>query len=244
MTDTPALWIQIGTSLRNARQAQGYTRLQVAQMLYIREQYLHALEEGTLTALLPAVYVRGYVQRYAALLEMDGDYLLKPVSHTTAHLQSRPATPTRAGVTFTLRYPRTFLWTFASVLMVMAVITYSWWHRPHVVPLAPVPEALMAHTQRILAQGQAFACYARNPHSLYPFCIDRAAQHLLMVHRPSTARRACLYTLSCQLHTDALELAQWSYAIHTDTMPATPHSDAARTLLQPEPMLFKDVPHD
>ncbi len=64
--------LDIGAYLRQAREAKGLTIEAAAQAVMIRSQYIRGIEEGDVSLLPPPVYVRGFIEKYANLLGLDG----------------------------------------------------------------------------------------------------------------------------------------------------------------------------
>lgn len=65
--------IQIGSYLQEARQEQGLSIEQIASKTMIQGRLLRAIESGDLDALPEAIYVRGFIKRYAEFLGLDGN---------------------------------------------------------------------------------------------------------------------------------------------------------------------------
>src|ERR671930_226343 len=63
--------LTVGEQLRGAREAQGLTVYQVAEITKIRTDHVRALEEGKYDVFAAPVYVRGFVRTYATLLKLD-----------------------------------------------------------------------------------------------------------------------------------------------------------------------------
>jgi cytoskeleton protein RodZ len=66
----------VSEQLRAAREAQGLTIYQVADVTKIRTDHLRALEEGRYQAFAAPVYVRGFVRTYARVLRLDPEATL------------------------------------------------------------------------------------------------------------------------------------------------------------------------
>ena len=60
----------VATQLRQAREAQGLTIHQVAEVTKIRTDHIEALEAGNFNAFSAQVYIRGFVRTYARLLKL------------------------------------------------------------------------------------------------------------------------------------------------------------------------------
>jgi cytoskeleton protein RodZ len=69
----------IGQILSDARQEQNLTIKEVANKIYVRQQYLIALEAGNLGDLPGRVYILGFIRNYARLLSLDGEELVRQV---------------------------------------------------------------------------------------------------------------------------------------------------------------------
>jgi cytoskeletal protein RodZ len=66
----------VAEQLRAAREAQGLSVHEVADMTKIRTDHIRALEEGTYDTFAAPVYVRGFVRTYAAILRLDVSQIL------------------------------------------------------------------------------------------------------------------------------------------------------------------------
>lgn len=67
---------ELGTILRETRQARGVTIDDVAQVTRIRPRYLEALEEERYDVLPTPVHVRGFLRNYAQYLSLDPEPLI------------------------------------------------------------------------------------------------------------------------------------------------------------------------
>jgi cytoskeleton protein RodZ len=65
--------IDLGSELRQAREAQGISLSEAAQVTRIKERYLQALETNDWAALPTPVQARGFLRNYAIYLGLDGD---------------------------------------------------------------------------------------------------------------------------------------------------------------------------
>jgi cytoskeleton protein RodZ len=63
--------VKVAEQLRTAREAQGLTIQQVAEITKIRTDHLRALEDGNYATFAAPVYIRGFVRNYARLLKLD-----------------------------------------------------------------------------------------------------------------------------------------------------------------------------
>ena len=67
---------ELGTLLREAREARGVTLAEAQEATKINSRYLEALEEGQYDVLPSEVHVRGYLRNYARYLRLDPKPLL------------------------------------------------------------------------------------------------------------------------------------------------------------------------
>jgi cytoskeleton protein RodZ len=107
MQESSSPYAEIGARLREARKGMHLTSPQAAQALHIRSIYLEALEEGRFEALPGHAYAKGYLQSYAAFLQLDKDEILRQFEQVEAALKkgfyipqsiSREKKPTNAMV--------------------------------------------------------------------------------------------------------------------------------------------------
>lgn len=61
----------VADELRAAREAQGYTVHQVAEITKIRTDHIRALDAGNYDVFVAPVYVRGFVRAYGMVLKLD-----------------------------------------------------------------------------------------------------------------------------------------------------------------------------
>lgn len=61
----------VAEQLRGAREAQGLTIHQVAELTKIKTEHLRCLESGDYDVFSAPVYIRGFVRTYASLLRLD-----------------------------------------------------------------------------------------------------------------------------------------------------------------------------
>ena len=69
--------IQIGAYLQDVRQEQGLSIEQIATKTMIQARLLRAIEAGNLDSLPEAIYVRGFIKRYAEFLGLNGNDVSK-----------------------------------------------------------------------------------------------------------------------------------------------------------------------
>ena len=68
--------LTVAEQLRTAREAQGLTVYQVAEITKIKTDHVRALEEGNYEAFSAPVYIRGFVRTYANLVKLDVPVLM------------------------------------------------------------------------------------------------------------------------------------------------------------------------
>jgi len=92
----------VAEQLRQAREAQGLTVYQVAEITKIRTDHIRALDTGDYDMFSAPVYIRGFVRTYATLLKLDVQKVLADLavelSHSEKHHEPPPLTPPNRGV--------------------------------------------------------------------------------------------------------------------------------------------------
>ena len=81
---------ELGTILRETREARGQTVDEVAQVTRIRPRYLDALEEGRYDVLPTPVHVRGFLRNYAIHLGLEPDPLIARYNASRRAIQDIP----------------------------------------------------------------------------------------------------------------------------------------------------------
>jgi cytoskeleton protein RodZ len=74
----------IGQQLRQARQDQNLSLLQISQATHIRQHYLEAMEAGDFAHLPSKAQARGFLRAYASYLSLDANSLLAELSGESA----------------------------------------------------------------------------------------------------------------------------------------------------------------
>jgi len=82
---------ELGTLLREAREARGVTLAEAQEATKINSRYLEGLEEGQYDVLPSEVHVRGYLRNYARYLQLDPKPLLD--RYELNRENRRPASP-------------------------------------------------------------------------------------------------------------------------------------------------------
>jgi len=84
--------LEIGRTLRRAREKRGLSLQQVEEATKIRSRYLRDLENENFDV-LPAVYVLGSLKTYAEHLGLDGTAITRELKHRQASLQEQDEAP-------------------------------------------------------------------------------------------------------------------------------------------------------
>lgn len=66
----------LGDILKKRREERRLSLKEVENATSVRMSYLQAIEEGQLGKLISPIYAQGFIKKYAAFLEMDGDKLI------------------------------------------------------------------------------------------------------------------------------------------------------------------------
>jgi cytoskeleton protein RodZ len=70
-----------GARLRAAREANGFTQLEVAQQLRLNPEVIARLEEDNYDPNMPLVFVKGYLRSYAGLIGLDPEQIIAEFGH-------------------------------------------------------------------------------------------------------------------------------------------------------------------
>lgn len=82
---------EIGSQLKQAREAKGLSLAQAEEETKIRRKYLAALEQGLVDELPGEVYLKGFLRSYANFLGLDGAGLVEQYKHSQRNLPSAAA---------------------------------------------------------------------------------------------------------------------------------------------------------
>ena len=80
-----------GEALREAREEHGLSEKEVADKLQISVKFIKALEEGGFVDILPRVYARGFLKKYAEYLGFSSDDVLGEFDREFADFHQEPA---------------------------------------------------------------------------------------------------------------------------------------------------------
>ena len=115
---------QIGSTLTEARRAQGLKISDVSQRLRISVDYLSKLELGEFDELPAPAYVTGFLRSYGQFLELDPATLVVRYTALTSESAAMPTYKIPVGA----RPPQRSAPAIASVLVVCAGIAYGGWY--------------------------------------------------------------------------------------------------------------------
>jgi len=133
----------VGARLRNAREAAGMTRADIAGITKIPERQLIALEDGNYAALPARTYATGFARSYARAVGLNEEAILKSVReelHGTPTRSEKPNTTTfEPGDP--ARIPSRLVAGIALAVVVVLVIGIAFWRsRAH--PVSDLPSIL------------------------------------------------------------------------------------------------------
>jgi cytoskeleton protein RodZ len=83
----------VAEQLRQARQAQGLTVHQVADVTKIRTDHIEALEEGNYDVFSAQIYIRGFVRAYARMLKLNEAQIIAALDAELSHTKKFSAPP-------------------------------------------------------------------------------------------------------------------------------------------------------
>jgi cytoskeleton protein RodZ len=138
-----------GAMLRAAREAQGWSREEVADALRLAVSVVADLEEENWPRLRSATFTRGYYRAYAKLLDLDVEQVLSayraaaPSPETDGNRHSRSVRSSIAGSSHALRSNPVTVLGFAAVAVVLFVGLLIWWAWPNATgePVGTAPAA-------------------------------------------------------------------------------------------------------
>ena len=115
---------QIGSTLKQARRAQGLKISDVSQQLRISVDYLSKLEMGAFDQLPAPAYVTGFLRSYSQFVEVDPTGLVARYNDLTTKAATMPTYKIPVGA----RPPQRSAPAIASMLVVCAGIAYGGWY--------------------------------------------------------------------------------------------------------------------
>lgn len=97
----------VGEILKKAREESGRDLKAISQILKIRYDYLHAIEEGDFKLLPEDVYIKGYIREYAEFLNIDPETALQAYAQQKASSKDKTEIPVaihRSDKKFKIKY--------------------------------------------------------------------------------------------------------------------------------------------
>ena len=80
----------VGSILRQARQAKGLTIEQLHQQTHVLKSHIHSIEDGAGNRLPELIYVAGFIRQISRVLEVDSTPLLERLGHTAPSTSAQP----------------------------------------------------------------------------------------------------------------------------------------------------------
>ena len=125
-----------GERLAEARREQQIAVFEIAKELHLDEHKVRALERNEFDVLGAPVFAKGYLRKYAQLVNVDGDDVLADYYRMNRSAEAPPVVSSR-------QRPRQELspgpWIAVVVVLVLAVTAYFWFTRPDA-PSVDAPE--------------------------------------------------------------------------------------------------------
>ncbi|MFZ0566194.1 MAG: helix-turn-helix domain-containing protein [Chlamydiales bacterium] len=82
-------FVHLGKIFKRCREEKNLSLKEVESALSIRLNYLQAIEEGQLGKLISPIYAQGFIKKYAAFLDIDGDLLIREHPHVMKILKEQ-----------------------------------------------------------------------------------------------------------------------------------------------------------
>ena len=116
-----------GERLAEARREQQIAVFEIAKELHLDEHKVRALERNEFDVLGAPVFAKGYLRKYAQLVNVNGDDVLADYYHMNRAAEAPPVVSSRPK-------PRQELspgpWIAVIVVLILAVMAYVWFTRP------------------------------------------------------------------------------------------------------------------
>ena len=208
---------RIGQMLKETREEKGLTLDEISKILVIKKQVILAIEAGDWEKLPPPVYVKGYVNQYAAML-----HVVDLLQAEIARPESPPPEETERTAAEVRRERAPWAWTpkstkiaAAAVVAAIAVAFVVFLNLPKTTPLAPPTPAVESTSQPAQTAPGTEAALPVEP----PKTSDQPAQ-------PSTA--------PAQPNPAPAKPAAPSQPTVSGQPSPTPAEEAAKPLLEPK----------
>ena len=125
-----------GERLAEARREQQIAVFEIAKELHLDEHKVRALERNEFDVLGAPVFAKGYLRKYAQLVNVNGDDVLADYYHMNRAAEAPPVVSSRPK-------PRQELspgpWIAVIVVLILTVMAYVWFTRPDA-PSIGIPE--------------------------------------------------------------------------------------------------------
>ncbi|NGX53420.1 MAG: hypothetical protein K1000chlam4_00131 [Chlamydiae bacterium] len=123
--------VHLGETIKKRRQERGLSIKEVENATSIRSNFLEAIEEGHLAKLISPVYAQGFLKKYAAFLELDGETLIKDHPSVMKILSETPeekaefsyglsSIEVRGSPGSEVKWLSNFLWVGVSVVVILS----------------------------------------------------------------------------------------------------------------------------
>ncbi len=145
----------VGEYLRKSREALNLGRAEVADGMHLKENIIAALEEDDSDALPSPVFIQGYLRKYARLLDIPEEPLLKAYKQQEPHKRNKKngplaGSPIKPKISGSHAIVRLITWFIVLGLMALLVI---WWQGGMQWPIGQAEESQPATTQDIKLEG-------------------------------------------------------------------------------------------
>jgi cytoskeletal protein RodZ len=149
----------VAEQLRQAREAQGLSIHQVAEITKIRTDHIRALEDGNFDVFAAPVYIRGFTRTYATLLKLDVPKLIAELDvqlkGTDKFSEPPPLTDQpKTALDFLMLQFSKLNWNKGAVVggviggvVILIVASAIWRHARHSDPLANLKPAMVRPAQ-------------------------------------------------------------------------------------------------
>ena len=119
---------EFGIRLRQAREAEGYSIIEVAELLKLSEAVIRALENSQVEKLPPATFTQGYIRSYARLLKLPAEEIIDAYSQLLP--ETKELRSTRQGIAAEKRSGDFGFRFFSYILLIGGlVLLYLWWQQ-------------------------------------------------------------------------------------------------------------------
>jgi cytoskeleton protein RodZ len=123
-----AAWRSPGQMLRSSRKQRGLSKKEVADTLHITAHYVNALEHDQYDKLPGDIFAKGYMKRYAEIMELDQSEVLAAYAEVRASDTESVSAAQAARSRY--RNNRNKLWVVGSLLLFAGLFTGLWfWNK-------------------------------------------------------------------------------------------------------------------